>query len=210
MTSMRPGYVLVAGPFTGPFAWSKVADVLRQRGERVVVRDVDDIALDSPVVLVAHSGGGPHLPRLAAEMPGVVGMVLVDALLPHPGRSWAQTVPDAFAERLTSQAVDGRLPPWPEWWGEERMRELVPDDDLRAAFVEACPAVPVGTLDEVMPEVPDPPGVFVQLSETYAPESESARRRGWPVLTLDANHLALLTDPDAVADAVVSAAAELP
>ncbi len=90
------------------------------------------------------------------------------------------------------------------------MRELVPDDELRAAFVQACPAVPVDALDEVMPDVPEPPGVFVQLSETYAPESDAARRRGWPVLTLDAHHLALLTDPDGVADAIVDAAARLP
>jgi hypothetical protein len=204
-----PGFVLVASPFTGPFAWAKVADGLRARGERVAVRAVDEIAFDPPVVLVAHSGGGPHLPALASEIPGTTGMVLVDALLPHPGRSWAQTVPDAFAAQLKARAVDGVLPPWPEWWGEERMRELVPDDELRDAFVRACPAVPVETLDEVMPELPDPPGVFVQLSETYAPETAAARERGWPVITLDAHHLALLTDPDAVADAVVRAAREL-
>jgi Alpha/beta hydrolase family len=201
-----PGFVLVASPFTGPFAWSKVAAVLRDRGRRVAVLDVDDVAFDPPVVLVAHSGGGPRVPRLASEIPGVTGMVLVDALLPHPGRSWAQTVPDAFAGRLKAQAVDGVLPPWPEWWGEARMRELVPDADLRAAFVRACPAVPTDVLDEVMPELPDPPGAFVQLSETYAPETEAANERGWPVLTLDAHHLALLTDPDAVADAIVRAA----
>jgi hypothetical protein len=204
-----PAYVLVASPFTGPFAWSKVADVLRGRGERVTVRDVDDTELDPPVVLVGHSGAGSHLPRLAAETAGVAGMVLVDALLPHPGRSWAQTVPDAFAGMLKAQAVDGRLKPWPQWWPEERLRALIPDAELREAFVRACPAVPVDVLDEVMPEVPEPPGVFVQLSETYAPEADAARGRGWPVLTLDAHHLALLTDPDAVADVVVRAASLL-
>ena len=69
--------------------------------------------------------------------------------------------------------------------------------------------MPAARLDEVMPELPDPPGVFVQLSETYAPESEASQERGWPVLTLDAHHLALLTAPDTVADAVVRAAARL-
>jgi hypothetical protein len=204
-----PGYVLVASPFTGPFAWSKVADVLRGRGERVAVRDVDAIILDPPVVLVGHSGAGSHLPRLATEIPGVTGMVLVDGLLPHPGRSWAQTVPEAFAGMLKAQSIDGRLRPWPQWWPEEQLRALIPDDNLRAAFVRACPAVPVSVLDEVMPELPDPPGVFVQLSETYAPETNAARERGWPVLTLDANHLALLTDPEGVSDAIVRSAALL-
>jgi hypothetical protein len=205
----RPGYLLVASPFTGPFAWSKVANVLGARGERVVVLDAGEIELDPPIVLVAHSGGGPRLPALAARTPGVLGMVLVDALLPHPGRSWAETVPDAFAWKLKGEAVDGRLRPWPQWWGEARLRELIPDDALRAAFVAACPAAPVAKLDEVMPELPDPPAVFVQLSETYAPESAAARTRGWPVLTLDAHHLALLTDPGAIADVVSRAAALL-
>jgi hypothetical protein len=204
-----PGFLLVASPFTGPFAWSKVADVLRGRGARVAVHDVDMIVLDPPVVLVGHSGAGSHLPRLAADTAGVAGMILVDALLPHPGRSWAETVPTAFADMLKAQAVDGRLPPWPQWWPEEQLRALLPDDELREEFIRACPAVPADVLDEVMPEVPDPLAVFVQLSETYAPETDAARERGWPVLTLDAHHLALLTDPEVVADAVVRAAREL-
>ena len=176
----------------------------------MAVRDRDGDALDPPVVLVADSGGGPQLPALATHTPGVLGMVLVDALLPHPGRSWAQTVPDAFVAKLRADANDGRLRPWPQWWGEARMRELIPDDALRAAFVDACPAVPVAWIDQVMPELPDPAAVFVQLSATYAPESDAARAHGWPVLTLDTNHLAVLTAPDMVADAVLRAAALLP
>jgi hypothetical protein len=202
---VAPGFVLVASPFTGPFAWSKVASELRSRGRRVAVRDVD-VGIDGPVVLVAHSGGGPQLPALAAVSGDVVGMVLVDALLPHPGRSWAQTVPEAFATKLKAEAVGGKLEPWPQWWGDARMRELVPDDGLRGEFVRACPAVPVDVIDEVMPEAPEPPAVFVQLSEAYTPETTAARERGWPVIVLDASHLAPLTDPVTIADAIERAA----
>jgi hypothetical protein len=208
MSDRDCAFVLVASPFTGPFAWSKVATVLRYRGRRVEVHGVD-AEVDAPIVLVAHSGGGPHLPALAVSRGDVVGMVLVDALLPHPGRSWAQTVPDAFAAKLKREAVDGRLTPWPQWWGDARMRELIPDDDLRAEFVRSCPAVPVATIEEVMPEVPERPAVFVQLSEAYTPETTAARTRGWPVLVLDATHLALLTDPESIADAVIRAATNL-
>jgi pimeloyl-ACP methyl ester carboxylesterase len=203
--SADAGLVLVASPFTGPFAWSKVAAVLRARGRRVAVRDAD-VGIESPVVLVAHSGGGPQLPALAAATPGVVGMVLVDALLPHPGRSWSETVPEAFAAKLKAEAVQGRLTPWPQWWGEARLRDLIPDDDLRGEFVRSCPPVLVDVIDEVMPDAPEPPAVFVQLSETYAPETAAARARGWPVLVLDSHHLALLTDPETIADAVERAA----
>jgi hypothetical protein len=201
------GFVLVASPFTGPFAWSTVAPRLRADSHRVEVHGVDD-AIDGSVVLVAHSGGGPQLPSIASERDGVVGMVLVDALLPHPGRSWSQTVPEKFATRLREGAVDGKLAPWPQWWGDDRMRELVPDTDLRDAFVRACPAVPVEWIDEIMPEVPEPPAVFVQLSTAYTPETDAARAHGWPVLVKD--HLALLTQPGEVTAAIVEAAGLLP
>jgi len=197
----EPAFVLVASPFTGPFAWSRVASELRQRARRVAVHGVDPDP-DSPVVLVAHSGGGPHLPGLADRADAVVGMVFVDALLPHPGRSWAQTVPAPFATKIRAEAVDGKLRPWPQWWGETRIRELIADPALRDEFVRSCPSVPVAVIDEVMADVAEPPGVFVQLSDAYAPETTAARTRGWPVIVVDAHHLALLTDPGVVADAV--------
>jgi hypothetical protein len=203
------GFVLVGSPFTGPFAWSKVASELRRRGRRVAVHGVDT-DVDSPVVFVAHSGGGPHLPGLAGRADAVAGMVFVDALLPHPGRSWAQTVPEPFATKIRAEAVDGKLRPWPQWWGETRMRELIADPALRDEFVRSCPSVPVAAIDEVMADVAEPPGVFVQLSDAYTPETTAARTRGWPVIVVDAHHLALLTDPIVVADAVERAAQLLP
>ncbi|MDQ1509256.1 MAG: hypothetical protein QOG50_1100 [Actinomycetota bacterium] len=80
------GFVLVASPFTGPFAWSRVADVLRRRGLRVTVHGAD-APVEPPVVLVGHRGAGSRLPAIANELGGVEHAVYVDALLPHPGRS---------------------------------------------------------------------------------------------------------------------------
>lgn len=196
------GFVLVASPFTGPLAWSRVADGLRARGLRVAVYGTDEL-IEPPIVLVGHSGAGSRLPAIAGQLGGVERAIYVDALLPHPGRSWAQTVPVAFVERLESQAVDGLLPPWPEWWGEDAMRALLGDDALRASFVAGCPRVPVADLHHVMPEVPDPPSAYMQLSTTYESETAAARERGWPTTVLDLHHLALLSDPGAVADALL-------
>ena len=56
-----------------------------------------------------------------------------------------------------------------------------------------------------MPEVPDPPAVFVQLSAAYTPETDAARAHGWPVLVLDKDHLALLTQPDEITAAILEA-----
>lgn len=199
------GFVLVASPFTGPFAWARVAEVLRTRGERVAVLGVDEM-IDGSRVLVGHSGAGARLPSIAGELGAVECAVYLDALLPHPGRSWAQTVPEVLVTKLESQAVGRRLPPWPQWWGEEGMRALIPDDALRAEFVAHCPAVPVETIHEVMPEVPEPPSVFVQLSAAYEHETIAARAKGWPTIVLDSRHLALLTDPEIIADVVARAA----
>ena len=198
-----PGFVLVVSPFTGAFVWLEVAPRLRALGQRVEVLGVDD-EIGAPVVLVAHSGGGPALPgwrpRWRRDRHGADRRVA-----PHPGRSWSTTVPESFATRLKSGAVDGKLTPWPQWWGEQRMRELIPDDALRDVFVGVCPAVPVWVIDEVMPEVPDPPAVFVQLSAAYTPETDAARAHGWPVLVLDKDHLALLTQPDEITAAILEA-----
>ena len=87
------GFVLVASPFTGPFAWGRVAEVLRSRGLRVAVHGADasiERPIEPPIVLVGHSGAGSHLPAIADQVGGVRRAVYVDALLPHPGRSWAQ------------------------------------------------------------------------------------------------------------------------
>ncbi|MDQ1509255.1 MAG: hypothetical protein QOG50_1099 [Actinomycetota bacterium] len=112
-------------------------------------------------------------------------------------------MPEEFAERLVGQAVDGRLPPWPEWWGEEAMRLLLPDDLLRTQFVANCPSVKVGEIYEVMPDVAEPPASFIQLSTAYESETAAARERGWPTTVLDLHHLALLTDPEVIADALL-------
>jgi hypothetical protein len=196
------GFVLVASPFTGPFAWSRVADVLRSRGLRVATHGAE-APIAAPIVLVGHSGAGSRLPAIANELGGVERAVYVDALLPHPGRSWAQTVPEEFVARLVDSAVDGRLPPWPEWWGEDAMRLLLADDALRTGFVADCPRVPVSVLHEVMPEAPEPPSTYVQLSAAYEPETAAARERGWPTIVLELHHLALLTDPEVIADALL-------
>jgi hypothetical protein len=200
---MATGFLLVASPFTGPFAWSRVAEVLRTRGSRVAVHGVDD-AIEPPIVIVGHSGAGSHLPAIAAELDGVERAVFVDALLPHPGRSWAQTVPPEFVAKLEGQAADGLLPPWCEWWGEDAMELLLPDAALRAEFVAHCPRVRVDELHEVMPDAPVPPAAYVQLSPAYESETAAAREMGWHTVVLDLHHLAPLTDPEAVVDAILT------
>ena len=47
------------------------------------------------------------------------------------------------------------------------------------------------------------PGAYIAFGDTYAEEQAAAAARGWPVRVLDGAHLHLLTDPAAVAAAVL-------
>src|SRR5918996_6260238 len=115
-------FVLVHSPFLGPSSWSGVAEELRRDGRRVVVPSLVG-ALTSPsplhlalagaaaeaaagrVTLVVHSGAGPLVPPMVDLMPSqVAAVVFVDATLPHPGRTWGDTVPPEMADQLKGMA----------------------------------------------------------------------------------------------------------
>ena len=176
------GFVLVASPFTGPFAWST-----RRAGATRAAADgsrctASTTAIDPPVVLVAHSGGGPQLPALAARTRRAWSAWCSSMRCSRiPGRSWAQTVPDAFAAKLKARARStGSCTPWPQWWGDAtHARARSPTTSCAHEFVRACPR---GSRRRDRRgdarRCPSRRPVFVQLSETYAPETAASRERG--------------------------------
>ncbi|KPC91628.1 hypothetical protein ADL27_29080 [Streptomyces sp. NRRL F-6602] len=224
----RPTPVLMHSPLVGPSSWRPVAAALRARGYATVVPSLSPVlgsrdgwyprmaaAVAHEVarhggagrtVLVAHSGAGALLPAVAeATAAPVVGAVFVDALLPHPGRGWTSTVPEALRERLRGLVRDGLLPPWDEWFPPGTVEELLPDPRMYARFRAELPHVPWAFLKEPAPEVPDlPPSrcAYLRLSEAYEAETQEAERRGWAVARHAAHHLAPLTAPQEVGAAL--------
>jgi hypothetical protein len=219
--------VLVHSPLVGPATWQAVAARLAATGRTVVVPDLRPALLGpgprvarqvelvatavgaatppaERVVLVAHSGAGPLLPvlveRLASDGFPVVAAVFVDAALPHPGRSRLQALPPDFAADLTARAIEGAVPPWPTWWPAEQLDALV-GADLRALLLADSPPLPLDLFTEAMPIAQFPPTrlEYVRLSAAYDEEADTAEAQGWVVRRLDADHLALLTDPDRIA-----------
>lgn len=84
------------------------------------------------------------VPGIAAALaPPVHALLYVDAGLPHPGQSWWQTAPPELTVHLTTLAVDGQLPPWPEWFPPEVLTELLPDPQLRARFLAEPVSLPM-------------------------------------------------------------------
>ena len=104
--------VALHSPFVGPGTWRGLAPRLRAAGYDVAVPDFTGVmagvgpyhenmvaiarAVVSPAesqntILVAHSGAGALIPAVAGD--GLAaGAIYLDALLPHPGLSWFETL----------------------------------------------------------------------------------------------------------------------
>ena len=190
--------LLVHSPLVGPATMLPLAGALEQRGWAVRVPDLRD-AITSPSVfaarassppdvdvVVGHSGAGAVLPSIAVAV-AATATVFVDAILPPAGTVYE--VPDALRMLLDSlPVVDGVLPPWDEWWPPEALRELVPDDAVRAAVVAELPQVRRSFFDELV-ALPDRwwvrPAAYLQLSPAYDEERTRAEAWGWPTSRLD-------------------------
>ncbi len=207
-------FALVPSPFTGAAAWAPVAALLPD----AVAVDYggvsgpdwyDGAALriaaamgEGPWIAVLHSGAGGFAPALAEAE--AAGLIFVDAVRPHPGRSLREVEP-GFVDYLAARATDGHLPPWNRWFEEDPLPRLLPDPALREAVIADLPRTPLGFLDAV-PRASDAwetlPAAYLQLSRRYAPQADWAQARGWPVRRLDLHHLGMVTHPGEVAAAL--------
>ena len=227
----EPCFVLLHSPLLGPLAWQGVAAELRRRGHAAdapawppllgvvegyyegLTAGLADALASSPdaLLLVAHSGAGALMPALAARLGArVSGVVYVDAILPHPGRSWFETAPADLREQLRAGALMGELPAWDAWWPPGALERLVPAAGQRAALVAELEPLPIGYFEETAPATPlSAPAAYLQLSGAYDDESQVAARSGWPLVRLPLHHLAMLTNPEPVAAALESLAQRL-
>jgi hypothetical protein len=227
---MTTRFVLLHSPLMGPLAWQAVAAELRRRGQTadapawtllgaVEGAYYDALAegmaetlcrIEEPLWLVAHSGAGGLVDHLEAHLANVAGVILVDAILPHPGKSWFETAPPDLAQQLRAGAQAGDLPPWDQWWPPGALERLVPDAAPREALVGELASLPLAWFEEAAPaSTYRGPTAYLQLSGAYDAESQAAARYGWPLVRLPLHHLAMLTHPEAVAGALVSLAERL-
>jgi hypothetical protein len=213
-------FLLLHSPLLGPASWRRTADALRGLGHdawtpawpRLSELDGDFYRMlaaglpvgEGPAVLVAHSGAGALVPALAARMgPDAVGAIFVDAILPHPGKSWFETAPASLREGLRAGALAGLMPAWHEWWPPGALEQLVPDAALREALILELEPIPAAYFEEPAPDIPlRTPAAYLRLSGAYGTEADAAEHQGWPVKRLPFHHLAILTQPEAVAAAL--------
>jgi hypothetical protein len=222
-------FVLVHSPVTGPATWRWVAAELTCRGHRVIVPSVPPAVTShgcrafissvvaqasqlSRPVLVGHSGAGPVLPEIGARL-GASTLVFADADAP-PAEGEASLVPAEFLGFLRGLSAGGQLPPWSDWFGPAMMSDLVPDDARRRAVTDELPRLPLSYFTGQAPVpagwISRSCGYILFSEEAYGGQAAAARARGWPVAEVPGGHLELVTQPEAVASAIIMILAALP
>jgi pimeloyl-ACP methyl ester carboxylesterase len=224
---MDPVFVLVHSPSVGPSTWTPVAEALRSRGRAAVVPSLLQITAAGPpywphvvtaltesvpvgpLVLVAHSNAGLFVPAIA-EILGdqVTACLFADAALPPPSGPVRVAEPEfiPFLRELSDEA--GVLPRWTDWWPEEEVAAMLPDEATRRTVVAEQPRLP---LDYYLQEIPVPSGwdrvpcAYLWYGEPYGTIAKEAGRRGWPVRHIPGAHLHQLLAPEAVADWMIGA-----
>jgi hypothetical protein len=221
----RPNLALIHSPLVGPMCWRETAEALRALGypraetpsacaweveppyyAALAGRIAGELE-GGPWLLVGHSGAGGLMPAIDAALAyRAVAMILVDAILPHPGKAWFETAPPYLAGMLRGRARNGQVPPWPVWFPPPLLAGLLPDADVRAAFADEAKAIPAAYLAELAPAdiAPSTRCAYLQLSGGYAAEADAVAATGWTVTRLSSHHLAMLTDPAGVAAALHS------
>lgn len=225
-------FVLLHSPLLGPLSWRGVAERLRGLGHLAEISALPALVeveppyypalaeaaaaalsagADAPPVLVAHSGAGALLPALVERLAGrVAGAIFVDAILPHPGRSWFDTAPENLRNDLRAGAQAGLLPPWHDWWPPGALDRLMPEPALRTAMIDELTPIPAAYFEEAAPTAAlDCPAAYLKLSDSYEDEARLANRQGWPLVRLPLHHLAPLTHVEAVALALQGLAERL-
>jgi len=209
-------FLLIHMACAGGWAWGSVPDLLRAAGHRALAPDLDLSAGQTPqsharavaalvpherdIVIVGHSYGGMVVPELAGLLEERVrGLVVLDGFMPADGDSaFALRSPEIAARRRAqaAQRGDGLWPPPPAAPGDpDWMSRLVP--------------MPLSAFEEpvrVTRAVASLPGTFLRCTRSdMGAEAERARKRGWPVVDVEATHFLPLTRPDRCAGLLVAA-----
>ncbi|MGC5615938.1 alpha/beta hydrolase [Georgenia sp. Z1491] len=150
----------------------------------------------TPLTTSAHAPA----PRTSA----VRAVVMVDAVLPSPGRSWFDQQRPGAAEVMPLLAVDGATP----WFTRQEIDALFPGHGLTDAdhawMASRVSGQPLGTYAEPAPdfELADS-GValgYVRCLRTDPPTSSvTASTPGWSYREIDAGHWPMVTAPEETA-----------
>lgn len=222
-------YVLIHSPLVGPLTWKLVAEEMGRRDIEVIVPTLVDtpdseepywkqhaesvslalaqVPQDTSLTLVAHSGTGPLLPAIREALPNPVhAYVFVDAGIPQDGATrldLMQSEASDWAKEFQEYLEGGGYFPN---WSMEDLKDILPDDELRAQMVAEIHPRALNFFTEPIPVFdgwPDAPCVYILFSEPYKRAAVQARESGWPTYELEAGHFHMLVDANGVTDLIL-------
>jgi pimeloyl-ACP methyl ester carboxylesterase len=217
--------VLVHGAFADGSSWARVIPILQAKGYNVTAVQnpltslADDVAAtkraialqNGPVILVGHSWAGVVITEAGTD-PKVAGLVYVAAFAPDQGETVAELgnaypAPPALAAPIVD--AQGFLTLSPDAF-KKFGNDLPAAEALVAAAVQgpinasAFSAQVSGVAWKTKPSW----YIVSMKDEAIAPEEERffAKRMKAKTTELDASHVAMLSQPKAVADVIMDAA----
>src|SRR5258707_3613854 len=223
----RPNIVLVHGAWADGSCWSNVIERLQADGYHVTAPQfpmtalADDLARlrqvldlqDGPTIVAAHSYGGQIMTALGADAPNVAGLVYIGAFGMDEGESLGALLsqgptPPALAHLFTDKQGFGWLPE------DDYVTHFAADvDPVRAGVMHATQQPLAGsTFTDVMgvPAWKSLPAWYLVATndEAIPPDGERqfARRMGATTVEVPSSHVAMVSQPGAVADLIEKAA----
>jgi pimeloyl-ACP methyl ester carboxylesterase len=236
-TDGSPTVVLVHGAFADASSWNGVIERLQAKDISVTApaNPLRGITIDSayiatvleetegPVVAVGHSYGGAVISNAAAKAANVVGLVFVAAFAPEEGETLGAAEGDSKDSVLNSALVPHH---YPSGNGGEPAVELAIDPakfhdafaaDLpgEQAALMAATQRPVAELGFSEPSGPPawkrlPSWAVVATGDKAAGTDvirSMAERAGATITEVEASHVVMVSQPQAVADVILEAVA---
>jgi pimeloyl-ACP methyl ester carboxylesterase len=234
-TDAKPTIVLVHGAFADASSWNGVIERLQQQGWTVVApanplrgvaADSAYLAsvvnqLDGPVLLAGHSYGGAVITNAATDATGVVGLVYVAAFAPDEG----EVLGDVAASSKDSVLMTAQVQrDYPAGRGGETAPEFLVDPArFREVFAADLPAEQAAVLAATQrpvaaaafSDVSGPPAWkslpswAVVATRDKAAGSDivrsMAQRAGADLVEVEASHVVMVSQPQAVTDLILKA-----
>jgi pimeloyl-ACP methyl ester carboxylesterase len=236
----RPTVVLVHGAFAEGSSWSDVIERLQAEGIQLTAPalplrgiSVDSACLNrlldqipGPVLAVGHSYGGAVITNAATDANNVVGLVYVSAFAPDEGEPLGEIESDSKVSVLNTALVPLQ---YPTGKGQETAVEFAIDPEkFHDAFAADLPteqsAVMAATqrpIAEVAfsepngePACKNLPSWAVVASGDKAAGADVVRsmaeRAGATITEVEGSHVIMVSQPQVVAEAILSALAAAP
>jgi pimeloyl-ACP methyl ester carboxylesterase len=234
-TAGSPTIVLVHGAFADASSWSGVIERLQQQGCTVVApaNPLRGVAVDSaylasvvnqldgPVLLVGHSYGGAVITNAATAASNVVGLVYVAAFAPDEGERLGEVAASSTDSLLGTAQVQRGYPTGPG--GETAPEFLVDPARFREVFAADLPAEQAAVMAATQrpvaaaafTDVCGPPGWRTLPSWAVVATGDKAagtdvvrsmaQRAGADTVDVEASHVVMVSQPQAVTDLILKA-----